>query len=83
MEAKDGIVGFDFSGVYDKIIPHQLIEYTIDDGRKVSVSFESEDNKTLIRESFEAEKTNSMEMQREGWQAILDNFKKYAETSVY
>lgn len=80
MEAKDGNSGFDFSGVYDEIINHKRISYTMDDGRKVKISFDGNHNETNVTETFEAENTNSMEVQREGWQAILDRFKHYVET---
>ncbi len=79
MEAKDGSFGFDFSGVYDKVEKHQLIEYTMDDDRKVSVIFEEKNGQTYITETFEAESQNPVEMQQSGWQAILDSFKKYAD----
>jgi uncharacterized protein YndB with AHSA1/START domain len=79
MEAKDGSVGFDFGGVYDAVTKNEYIEYTIGDGRKVKIIFKSDGNKTKITESFEAENTHSIEMQQGGWQAILDNFKKYTE----
>jgi uncharacterized protein YndB with AHSA1/START domain len=81
MEAKDGSMGFDFGGVYDAIKTNELIEYTIGDGRKVKVSFTPEGKKTKVVSAFEAESTNSAEMQRGGWQAILDNFKKYTEAN--
>lgn len=81
MEAKDGSFGFDFSGIYTKVIPGKLIEYTLEDSRKVKVEITYDDNKTTITETFEAEKENSIEMQRTGWQAILDNFKKYIESN--
>jgi predicted 3-demethylubiquinone-9 3-methyltransferase (glyoxalase superfamily)/uncharacterized protein YndB with AHSA1/START domain len=80
MEAKDGSFGFDFGGVYDQVKPLELISYTIGDGRKVTINFSSQGYGTKITESFEAEGTNPIEMQRGGWQAILDNFKKYAES---
>jgi uncharacterized protein YndB with AHSA1/START domain len=80
MEAKDGSFGFDFEGTYDKVINHQLIEYSIIGGRKVSITFTKEEGKTKVTESFEAENENSLELQRAGWQAILDNFKKYTES---
>lgn len=80
MEAKDGSMGFDFGGVYDEVKTNELIKYTMDDERKVSVSFSKEDGKTKVVETFEAEGTNPAEMQRDGWQAILNNFKKYAES---
>lgn len=80
MEARDGNSGFDFSGIYDEIKTRKLISYTIDDGRKVKITFNGNKNETKVVETFEAEGTNSMEMQREGWQAILDSFKHYVET---
>ncbi|MCJ7757011.1 MAG: SRPBCC domain-containing protein, partial [Gillisia sp.] len=80
MEARDGNSGFDFSGIYDEIKTHKLISYTIDDGRKVKITFNENKNEAKVVETFEAESTNSMEMQREGWQAILDSFKHYVET---
>ncbi len=79
MEAKDGSSGFDLTGSYDRVVPDELIEYKLDDGREVKVLFESEGSKTKVTESFEAENTHSIELQRGGWQAILDNFKKHAE----
>jgi uncharacterized protein YndB with AHSA1/START domain len=79
MEAKDGSFGFDFEGVYDEIIPHKKISYTITDGRKVTTTFEALDDKTKVKTTFEADKNNPTEMQRAGWQAILDNFKSYTE----
>lgn len=79
MEAKDKSVGFDFGGVYDEVKDHKLIAYTIGDGRKVKIIFSGDKNKTKITETFEAENQNPVEMQRSGWQAILDNFKKYTE----
>ncbi|MFH1119261.1 MAG: SRPBCC family protein [Bacteroidota bacterium] len=79
MEARDGSVGFDFSGEYTHIAPHQRIDYLLDDGRKVRINFISAGEKTTVEESFEAEDVNTIELQRTGWQAILDNFKKYAE----
>ena len=81
MEAKDGSFGFDFGGVYDEVSLNESIAYTLGDGRKVKVAFIRQDNDTRIIESFEAEETNAIEMQQAGWQAILDNFKKYAETA--
>ena len=80
MEAKDGSSGFDFTGEYNTVDKNALIEYTMDDGRKVKVLFVSKENQTTITETFEAENTYSLEMQQAGWQAILDNFKKYVET---
>jgi len=79
MAAKDGSMSFDFEGIYDKITPNQLIEYTIADGRKVSIQFNSNKNETSVIETFEAEGTNSLELQQAGWQAIMDSFKQYVE----
>jgi len=80
MAAKDGSYSFDFGGVYDNVKEHELIQYTMGDGRKVEVIFTREGNDTKVVETFEAESTNPLEMQRSGWQAILDNFKKYTES---
>jgi uncharacterized protein YndB with AHSA1/START domain len=79
MEAKDGSMGFDFGGTYDEVKKHEYIEYTMGDGRNVKVRFSGQGNTTKMVINFEAEETNSVEMQRGGWQAILDNFKKYTE----
>ncbi|MGN6619404.1 MAG: SRPBCC family protein [Ilyomonas sp.] len=81
MEAKDGSFGFDFGGEYTNVKENELIEYIIGDGRKVKVVFTDLGNATKVVESFEAEGTHSEEMQRGGWQAILDNFKKYTEAN--
>ena len=81
MEAKDGSSGFDFTGEYIAVDKHTLIEYTIIDGRKVKVLFVSKKNQTTITETFEAENIHSLEMQQAGWQAILDNFKRYVESN--
>ena len=82
MEARDESYGFDFKGVYNKVNINELIEYTIDDRRKVIINFSTLDGKTEIVETFEAENVNSFDMQRDGWQAILDNFKKVVENNV-
>jgi len=82
MEAKDGSMGFDFAGVYDAVKPNEYIEYTMGDGRKVKIYFTSNGNTTKVVESFEAESTHSLEMQQGGWQAIMDNFKKYTEANL-
>jgi predicted 3-demethylubiquinone-9 3-methyltransferase (glyoxalase superfamily)/uncharacterized protein YndB with AHSA1/START domain len=79
MEAKDGSSGFDFEGVYDEVKPKKLLVYTLADGRKVVIDFKENNNSTLVRESFEPESANSREMQQQGWQAILNNFKIYTE----
>lgn len=79
MEAKDGSFGFDFTGTYDEVIPLESIVYTLEDGRKVEITFTDQGHDTHIIETFEAEDENAIEMQRGGWQAILDNFRHYAE----
>lgn len=79
MAAKDGSMSFDFGGVYTRVEPGNIIEYTMGDGRKVKVTFAQEGNATRVTETFEAEGQNPIEMQRGGWQAILDNFKAYTE----
>lgn len=81
MAAKDGSSSFDFEGVYDEVKTTELIVYTIFDGRKVKVTFTGNGNQTKIMEIFEAENVNSIEVQRGGWQAILDRFKKYTESN--
>lgn len=77
MEAKDGSFGFDFTGRYTHIEEHKRLEYTLDDDRKVRVQFNELPNGIELVETFEAESENSIELQTLGWQAILDNFKKY------
>ena len=79
MEAKDGSFGFDFGGEYTEIREQELLAYKLDDGRKAKVSFEEKDKKVTLTEEFEVEDQNPVEMQKEGWQAILSNFKKYTE----
>ncbi|MEA5048209.1 MAG: SRPBCC family protein [Eubacteriales bacterium] len=79
MESKDGKYGFDFWGVYDAVEPPCRLDYTIGDGRTVQITFQPTDGGTYIVETFEAESENSVELQRQGWQAILDSFKKYVE----
>lgn len=81
MEAKDGSMGFDFSGVYDEVLTNELIAYRITGGRKVKIIFSAQGDQTKVVETFEAENENSIELQRGGWQAILDNFKKYTEAN--
>ena len=81
MEAKDGSMGFDFGGVYDAVRKNEYIEYTMADGRKVQITFYPKGKETKVVESFEAESQNPVELQRGGWQAILDNFKKYTESN--
>lgn len=81
MEAKDGSTGFDFGGTYDEVKTHERIAYTMGEGRKVAVIFTPAGGGTKIVETFEAETQNPEEMQRSGWQSILNNFKKYAESN--
>jgi uncharacterized protein YndB with AHSA1/START domain len=79
MEARDGSHGFDFSGKYTRVEQNKQIETTLDDGRNMQVLFFPRGDVTAITEAFEAEQENSIELQKEGWQAILNNFKKYVE----
>jgi len=79
MEAKDGSFGFEFEAIYDEVINQKKMTYTMEDGRKVTTDFENVGSKTKVTTLFDAEKENPEEMQRNGWQAILNNFKKYIE----
>jgi uncharacterized protein YndB with AHSA1/START domain len=79
MAAKDGSMSFDFGGVYTAVETNKRIAYTLSDGRTVKVEFTSEGQNTRVVETFEAETQNPVDMQRAGWQAILDNFAKYTE----
>lgn len=81
MEAKDGSMGFDFVGVYEEIEPLRRLAYRLEDGRFVTVDFEPNGDSTDVRGTFEPEAVNPVEMQRGGWQAILENFRKYVERS--
>lgn len=81
MQAKDGSMGFDFEGTYTKIVHEELIEYVLEDGRCVSVAFESASKGITVVEKFDAEDSNSAEMQRQGWQSILDRFGSYVEAN--
>ena len=78
MEAKDGSAGFDFAGEYTQVIPHRLIEYTFGE-RKARVEFTEEADGVTVRVTFDAETTHTEEQQREGWQAILDNFGRHVK----
>lgn len=80
MSAKDGSVSFDFTGTYTRVEEGRVLEYTIDGGRQVSVVFEVGEEKVRVVETFDTEDENPVEMQRAGWQAILDNFKRYVES---
>ena len=79
MAARDGSFSFDFTGVYTEVIPETKIAYALGDARNVSVEFQKHGDAVLVTETFDPEETNPIEMQREGWQAILDHFKKHAE----
>ena len=81
MAARDGSMSFDFEGVYTKIEKYKLIEYTLNDGRKVSINFSGHGSEIKLEETFDAENIHPIEVQRGGWQAILNNFKKYTESS--
>lgn len=79
MEAKDGSEGFDFEGTYTRVVPQRLIEYRMEDGRHATVQFISSGEGILVKETFDAESENEPEVQRQGWQAILDNFARHVE----
>jgi len=79
MAARDGSFSFDFEGAYDDVQLHKRIAYTMADGRTCEILFEEKDGGTLVTEAFDAETQNPVEMQRDGWQAILDRFKAHAE----
>lgn len=80
MEAKDGSMGFDFAGTYTKIVPQKLLEFSFGD-RAASVELVAGVNGVTIRVTFDAESENPIEQQRQGWQAILNNFAKHVEAS--
>jgi uncharacterized protein YndB with AHSA1/START domain len=79
MEAKDGSKGFDFEGTYTRVVPHKTIEYRMSDGREVKVEFVEQPGGVFVQETFDAETENSPELQRTGWQGILNNFCRYVE----
>lgn len=81
MEAKDGSMGFDFTGTYSDVVEQALLEYTLEDDRVVRVEFAEGEDGVTVRETFDAESTHTAEQQRAGWQAILDNFARYVETN--
>ncbi|MGH8557276.1 MAG: SRPBCC family protein [Methylococcales bacterium] len=82
MEAKDGSTGFDFEGIYTKIMEKELIEYVMDDGRSVSIEFMEVEGGVKVTETFDAEGEYEPEYQRQGWQSILNNFAKHVESKV-
>ncbi len=79
MEAKDGSMGFDFKWIYTAVETNKHLAYTLEDDRKVVIDFSEENGKVKIIQTFDAETQNTIELQRFGWQSILNNFKKYAE----
>ena len=79
MASKDGEMSFDFNGIYSEVVPLKRFVYNIEDGRKVTVKFDVLDNNVIITQNFEPENIHSIELQRGGWQSILDNFKKQVE----
>lgn len=81
MEAKDGSEGFDFEGTYDEVVPQEKIAYTMSDGRKATIEFIPLGNSTHMKIVFDVENENPIEMQKQGWQAILLNFKEYVENT--
>ena len=81
MEAKDGSLGFDFEGVYDEVTEHQKVAYTLLDKRKVTTEFIEAEGQTKVVTTFDADKEAPIEMQQQGWQAILNNFKNYVESN--
>ena len=80
MEAKDQSMGFDFSGTFTKVVEQEIIEYSMEDDRGVLVEFLANDDTVTVRETFDAESESSGEQQRQGWQAILNNFKNHVES---
>lgn len=80
MEAKDGSAGFDFEGTYTRIVPQEIIEYRMADGREVDISFADGPDGVVVRVVFDAETENDPEYQRQGWQAIMDNFGRFVES---
>lgn len=82
MEAKDGSEGFDFEGTYTRIVPHETIEYRMSDGREVKVEFVERAGGVLVRETFDAESENPPDLQRQGWQSILDRFSRHVEATI-
>jgi uncharacterized protein YndB with AHSA1/START domain len=82
MEAKDGSAGFDFEGTYTRIVPNKAVEYRMSDGREVQTEFAEAPDGVLVRTRFDAESEHPPEMQRQGWQAILDNFARYVEAKA-
>ena len=83
MEALDMNFGFNFQGVYNEVVEHKLISYSLGDLRKVIVKFKNMEDGVLITETFDPESANSIDLQKNGWQAILNNFREYVESSIH
>ncbi len=80
MEAKDGSMGFDFVGIYDEIIDQEKTVYHMEDGRQVTILFQKLNTGTHVEVAFDSEDENPIELQKMGWQAILNQFKAYSES---
>jgi hypothetical protein len=81
MQARDGSFGFDLVGIYDEVVENEILKYHFEDGREIKIIFEKlSDDKTKVTENFDPENQNPLEFQKDGWQAILDNFKSYSES---
>ncbi len=80
MEAKDGSFGFDFAGTYTRVVPRKIIQFTMGDDREVTIEFEEREGVVHVKETFDAEGQHSLEQHRQGWQAILDNFRRHVES---
>ena len=81
MASKDGKMSFDFEGIYDEVVNVSKIIYSLADGRQVNITFEDLGDTVKVTETFDAETQNPIELQRAGWQAILDNFRKHVESN--
>ncbi|MBB4634078.1 SRPBCC family protein [Longimicrobium terrae] len=79
MEAKDGSMGFDFAGTYTRVVPGKILEYALSDERGVSIEFVEQADGVLVRETFDGDNEYPEDFQRQGWQAILDNFRRHVE----
>lgn len=79
MEAKDGSMGFDFAGTYTRVVPGQLLEYALGDERAVSIRFEETPDGVRVTETFDGDNEYPEEFQKQGWQSILDNFRRHVE----
>lgn len=82
MEARDGSMGFEFGGTYEEVVPEKALTLVMDDGRRARTTFEEEAGRTVVTTTFDAETMNPVDMQRDGWQAILNNFKAHVEAQA-